>query len=173
MTNKQIEKLRAYLAKLDDDGLRKFAEDHQIDIAAATSREVAETMIERAAVKKAEEEAAAKPPRRPVNAGGNAKTGRRAIGNELTDDQIGAIQKVWAWFSRNVPFAAQSSGVWEIDKDKRKDAEDHGVPDGDYRVLGVDWILSFRGGRFIQASKARPDTRADSYANVPVQDAKL
>ncbi|UZE47917.1 hypothetical protein ONR75_24075 [Rhodopseudomonas sp. P2A-2r] len=173
MNDKQLKKLREELAALDPEALKKRATDLRIDISSATSREDIETLIERDAVAKAEEAAAAKPARQPVKSGGNAATGRRALGDDLTDDQIAAIQKVWAWYSRNTPFEAQSSGVWEIDKSGRKDAKDHGVLDGDYRVLGADWILAFRGGRFVSATRARPDTRADSYANVPVQDVKL
>jgi hypothetical protein len=173
LTDKQLKTLREELAKLDDTDLRKFAEDRKVDISATSSRADAEALIERDAVRKAEEAAAAKPVKKPVKAGGNAKTGRRAIGDELTDEQVTAVQGVWAWWCRDVPYAAQSAGWWEMDKAQRKSATDHGVPDGDYRVLGADWILTFRGGRFIEATKARPDTRADSYSDVPAQDAKL
>ncbi|WP_445493205.1 hypothetical protein [Rhodopseudomonas sp. RCAM05734] len=173
MTDKQLKTLREQLAKLDDAGLRKYAEEAHVDISGATTRDDVEALIEREAVRKAEAAAAAKSPRQPVKAGGRAKTGRRAMGEDLTDEHISAVQKVWAWWSRNVPQTAMSQGAWTLDRDARKEATDHGVPDGDYRVLGADWILTFAGGRFIEAIKASPETRADSYANVPGQDDKL
>lgn len=173
MTDEQIAALRATLAAMSDAELRKFAEGHSVDAGGATSRDEVEAAIETATVRRAEEAAKGKPPKQPVKSGGNAKRGQRAIGDPLTDEQVEAVQKVWIWWSRNIPLSAHSSGVWQIDADSRKDAKDHGVPNGDYRVIGADWIMSFRGGRFVEAVRAAADTRADSYATVPGPTAKL
>ncbi len=170
LNDKKLEKLRSYLRRLDIEGLRKRATERAVDISADASRDQIEAAIEAEALKQAQEKAADKSP---GNTNDNANIGGFAAGDPLDDEQISSIQKIWALFSRNVPFAAHSQGVWEIEKDKRKDAVDHGVPDGDYRVLGADWILTFRGGRFVQATKGTAATRSDSYSNVPVQDAKL
>ena len=173
LSDNELKKLRHDWAKMTDQELQKYADDHGVSLKAASSRDGAVDLLEKDAVRKAEAAAAQKPVKQPVKSGGNAKAGRRAMGDELNDEQIAAVQKVWAWWSRNMPFSAQSSGAWEIEKEKRKDGEDHGVPNGDYRVLGADWILTFHGGRFVSAARANIHTRSDSYANVPVQDAKL
>lgn len=173
ISDEQLAKLRYTFAAMSDAELRKAAEDIGVDVSAASSREEVEAALEVVAVRRAEEAAKAKPPKQPVKSGGNAKRGQRAIGDPLTDEQIEAVQKVWTWWSRNIPLSAHSSGVWQIEAGARKEAKDHGVPNGDYRVIGADWIMSFRGGRFVEAVRAAADTRADSYATVPGPTAKL
>lgn len=96
-----------------------------------------------------------------------AKSKRSAGSAELTGEQIATVQKLWTRFSRDLPRAALSAGHHEIDKDQRKQAEDHGVPDGDYRVSGADWILTFEDGRLAGAKRGGPSADPASYATVP------
>lgn len=173
MDDKAIAALRAELKGLDSHDLVERGKALGLDVIGASSRDDAEEMIEVEIVRRAEAAAREAAPKTPVKSGGNARTGKRAIGNDLDDAAIAAVQKVWAWWSRNISREAQSQGVWELPKDRRRDATDHKVPDGDYRVLGADWILSFRGGRFVQALRATQETRSDSYANVPGQAGKF
>lgn len=90
----------------------------------------------------------------------------RASTEDLNSEQVGAVQKVWAQFARSIPFAAHSKGVHEVEPEKREDGEDHGVPDGNYRVVGADWLLTFEGGRFVGAANA-VNVKPEDYREVP------
>ncbi|NUU41381.1 hypothetical protein [Tardiphaga robiniae] len=193
---------RVELEKMSDDDLLKYTIDKNIDLGPAKSRDDAIALIEKhdaasddpkppsadlsatakrpvragastKSKKKAEGGELSATAKRPVRAGASTKSKKKAEGGELSDDQIEAIQKVWIEFSRGIPQSTLSSGVFELEKDKRRAAKDHDVPDGDYRVIGADWILSFDNGRFVEAQRGGPDTPADSYASVPAIEHRL
>lgn len=146
--------LEAQLKAMSDQDLQKYADENKIDVSKAGSREAAEAVIVVAAEEKARAEfdaAADKPADR---------------GPELDKVQAATVRNVWDNFSRNVPYGAQSSGYHDLPDDQRKDAPDHGIPNGRYRVLGADWIMIFEDGRFVEAEKATPTTNPDVYREV-------
>lgn len=158
------------LAKLSDKDLQNYAKQHKITLAEGQSRDDAIAAIE---LHHEEADKAAAAAKSPVRGGASGKSAKPADGAELTGEQIEAVQRVWADFSRNIPQPAMSSGTHQLTQDERKAAFDYGVPDGDYRVVGADWILTFERGRFVEASRGGPTTKADSYASVPATEHRV
>lgn len=144
------------IENVTNEQLSEFVKRNNIDVTACKSRDDVIAAIEL-------HNEALKPPAPP-----RSKRGKRepAAGAELSGVQVGAVQKVWAQFARAIPFAAHSKGVHEVEPGKREDGEDHGVPDGNYRVVGADWLLTFEGGRFVGAANA-VDVKPEDYREVP------
>lgn len=84
-----------------------------------------------------------------------------------TGERDAAIQRLNANFTRNVPRAAQSSGAHEVEREDLREAEKLPVPDGSYRVLGSDWVHSFKGGKHVASERAGPHTDPDEIVTVP------
>lgn len=145
------------VAKLSDDDLKTYAAEHKIDLSSVKTREDAEAAVEShfEEVDKAEAE----------KASGKVKAAKR---EPLTEGDVAeVVQKVWAQFARAIPQPAISSGSYALTKEQRKVAEDLGMPDGDYRIIGADWILRFEKGRFVEAVRGGPNTDPESYVSVP------
>lgn len=78
-----------------------------------------------------------------------------------------AIRAAWTEFARAVPYAAQSSGVHVPSDEAVAAAPDLGVPDGRYRVMGADWILTFADGKFVGAERAGAAAQPGAYVEIP------
>lgn len=76
--------------------------------------------------------------------------------SEPTKEELASVRQVAGLFARDVPPAARQSGVWHI-KDGGPHAE-HSVnaPNGIYRVVGSDWLVTINKKRLVQAARAKP-----------------
>lgn len=84
---------------------------------------------------------------------------KSAAEKSATADQArdGAVRSVNSAFNRNPPRAIFSAGHYTVPKDEIDEADKLPVPDGRYRIIGLDWIHEFKGGKWIATEKARPN----------------
>lgn len=66
------------------------------------------------------------------------------------------IRRAWAAFAHNIPAAALSAGHFKPEGAATSSTafSDTKVPNGTYRVEGADWLLTFKGGAFVEAHHA-------------------
>ncbi|HXF45753.1 MAG TPA: hypothetical protein VNK91_06505 [Burkholderiaceae bacterium] len=64
------------------------------------------------------------------------------------------VRQVTSAFVGRLPAAARS-GHYRVEPGDQFDGS-YAVPDGHYRVVGADWIVAFRDGRFVEAYRALP-----------------
>jgi len=94
---------------------------------------------------------------------------RRA--KELNAEQVAmrnaAIHRVHRDFTARPPAAFSMQGVFEPSRNERATADELPVPDGTYRLLGIDLLYEFRGGKLFTVSRADGRTASESYTHIP------
>jgi len=66
------------------------------------------------------------------------------------------IHRVNRRFTRALPQVFLSSGRYDVPAEAVKEAQKLPVPDGLYRIVGLDVIYEFKGGKWVGASKNGP-----------------
>lgn len=79
-----------------------------------------------------------------------------------------AVRQVYSTFV-NRPAHSAALGPYQASKAELRDGLEHPVPDGRYRLIGYDWVLTFRGGKFAAADPAGPTTNPAGIIMVPAR----
>jgi hypothetical protein len=174
----RLNDLRAELAKLDDKDLLNAAIDLNVSIDPTDTRDEREFAIASARIAADEQaaaaaaEAAAKEKEQAAReAFYKTKEGRAQRAKDEAQARDRAVRAVNAGFIRAVPRPALSAGAHAVDPDSAEGRAEYPVPDGGYRVVGSDWVMQFKGGRWVAADLAHargaPDWREipDSEGN--------
>lgn len=103
--------------------------------------------------------------RRAAPRASTASTDRRP--HDVSPDVAKAVQAISANFSRVLPRGVTGGQPHEPEEPI---ASAKGVPDGDYRVIGHDWIFTIKGGECVAASKAPPTADPADYIEVPAPE---
>ncbi len=77
------------------------------------------------------------------------------------------VRRAHAKFIRNPPHAYLSAGAYDVPKADIEAAEKLPVPDGRYRIVGLDPIYEFKGGKLIAVTKGGPYTDPTDLVEVP------
>lgn len=77
------------------------------------------------------------------------------------------VRRVSARFMRQPPQSWLSSGVCTYSKEEQAADRAYAVPDGRYRVVGLDPIYHFKGGKLVEVSRAGPKTDPRDLVEVP------
>jgi hypothetical protein len=97
---------------------------------------------------------------------------------ELKRPQIETIQRLSARWANDIPAGAASAGGMDFEQQKAAKPDPHplsvgkhDVPNGLYRVEGMDWALEFKGGQVKSAQRVPSDADPADYMTVPGNDA--
>lgn len=86
----------------------------------------------------------------------------------LTDAHFTAIRRISEHLIIDLPRDSTHTGLYEVQAGDRLAGEAVQAPDGCYRVLGSDWILTISGQRLQQAACAKPPNfGGDQVVTVP------
>lgn len=168
----RVAEFRDILSKMDPDQLKRAVAETNVQLAGDESREEIEFAVADAAATAEEVEEARLAAER-LAAEEKAKReefyqtkeGRkqRAIDERAARDT--AIRSVHAGFIRALPSSARMQGTHQVAPDSIA-AGDHPVPDGRYRVLGSDWVMSFKDGKWASADMAHARSAPD-WIDIP------
>ncbi|WP_407155180.1 hypothetical protein [Bradyrhizobium sp. STM 3557] len=168
----RLQARRAELAKLTSGELTMLATDRGVAIDPTDTREEREFALASAMIDAEDAEAAAtaakeqdERERRKREAFYKTKEGKALIERELRQTRDRRIRQQHAAFIGALPSDARSKGVHVV-PDSHAGAASPDVPDGTYRVSGSDWLLSFSGGRWVQASRAHDRGHPD-WTEIP------
>lgn len=87
-------------------------------------------------------------------------------------DRNDAVRRVHASFIQALPGSARSQGFFEVPEDHPEAGSDLPVPSGGYRVAGSDWVMRFKGGRWVSADRAHARAAPD-WVDIPDREAPL
>jgi hypothetical protein len=79
------------------------------------------------------------------------------------DDHHRVLRAAFAQFARAIPAAAFSAGAHE----PQEAVEVKGVPNGDYRIAGADWIMTVTNGAVTVFQRAHPGVDPKDVTEIP------
>lgn len=168
----EIAELRASLEHYEEPALQKIAAEMKLDLGECDTREdriflIADTEWSRcdAEIKADAERKLREEEKARREAFYQTKDGKkqRAIDEAAARDN--AIRRVHGGFIRSLPSSARMQGTHQVDPASSA-AGDHPVPDGRYRVLGSDWVMSFKDGKWASADLAHARSAPD-WIDIP------
>jgi hypothetical protein len=156
----RIAALRAEFGKLDDAALLKAAQDAGAKLEGDETRDELEFATAEATVVE-EEQAAADAERQRKDDEARAEreafyktpAGRKQRAQDEKDASERAIRRVHSSFIKALPSEARSTGACVVNPDA-PEAGSHPVADGNYRVAGSDWVMSFKDKKWSGAYRA-------------------
>lgn len=77
------------------------------------------------------------------------------------------VRRVSRLFIAKPPVAYMSSGLYQPSKDEIAASPKYQVPDGRYRIVGLDPIYTFKGGHLIEITKGGPNVDPKGIVEVP------
>jgi hypothetical protein len=83
--------------------------------------------------------------------------------SEQQNEQHRILRAAHARFAKAIPVAAASSGAHE----PQEAVEVPGVPNGDYRIAGADWIMTVTNGAVTVFQRAQPGVDFTGVTEIP------
>jgi hypothetical protein len=72
-------------------------------------------------------------------------------------ERDGEVRRVNQATNSNPPKELLSAGVYEVPKEALEAAGKLAVPDGQYRIIGSDYVHEFKGGKHVRSLRPRSD----------------